>query len=53
MELMDTFAKYDIQIESSCKKNETLYFQIAKELNSPNPELKIEPKGRGDKTQTV
>lgn len=33
MELMDTFSKYDAQIDSSCKRNEAVFHQTAKELN--------------------
>jgi hypothetical protein len=33
MELMDIFSKYDMQIDSSCKRNEKMYFDICKELN--------------------
>lgn len=29
MELVDTFGKYDNQLDSSCKRNEQVYFQTA------------------------
>ena len=45
MELMDTFQKYDLQIDASCKRNERMYFEIAKELGQP-AELKIEMSGK-------
>jgi len=35
MELMDTFNKYDQTLDQSCKKNEKMYFEMAKELNKP------------------
>lgn len=41
MELMDTFSKYDLQLDASCKRNERMYFDISKELEKP-AELKIE-----------
>ena len=41
MELMDTFAKYDMIVDGSCKRNEKMYHDICKEKNQ-DPDLKIE-----------
>jgi len=42
MELMDTFAKYDVQLDQSCKKNEKMYFDVCNELKIGKAELWIE-----------
>jgi hypothetical protein len=34
MELMDTFSKYETQLDASCKRNEKLFFELRDELNS-------------------
>jgi hypothetical protein len=33
MELMGLFAKFDTQLDATCKRNEKLYFDMCKELN--------------------
>ena len=33
MEVVDVFAKYEIIVDGSCKRNEKLYFDMAQELN--------------------
>ena len=38
MELMDLFAKFDMQLTASCNRAEKTYFEMAKILNK-NPEL--------------
>ena len=50
MELMDTFNKYDNQIDSSCKRNEQIYFQTAQDLNQ-EAKLMIEKIQRGGKKE--
>lgn len=50
MELMDTFAKYDNQIDSSCKRNEQVYFQTVQEIGQ-EPKLMIERQLRGGKKE--
>ena len=53
MELMDVFAKYEIQIDNSCKRNEKMYFDVCKELNK-QPSLKMEvPSGRRGQMDTI
>ena len=34
MELMDTFQKYEMQLDQSCKRNEKLFFELREELKS-------------------
>ena len=34
MELMDTFQKYETQLDASCKRNEKLFFELREELKS-------------------
>lgn len=34
MELMDTFQKYEMQLDASCKRNEKLFFELREELKS-------------------
>lgn len=41
MELLETFTKYEISLDQSCKKNEKLFFDLKDELNIPE-ELNIE-----------
>jgi hypothetical protein len=45
MQLMDTFTKLDVAIDSSCRRNERLYFDLAKELEK-KPSLYIEIAGQ-------
>jgi len=56
MELMDTFSKYDALLDSSCKRNEKMYYEVAKELGKP-ADLKIEVsagrRGQGNQTLPV
>lgn len=53
MELLDTFAKYEKQLDQSCAKNEDLFFELRSELNS-DMELDIDLGAQGgNKTQTV
>ena len=42
MELLDTFSKYDAQLDASCKKNEKMFFEVCKELKIADPKLMIE-----------
>ena len=35
MELMDVFQKYDVAIDTQCKRNERMYEEICKERNMP------------------
>jgi hypothetical protein len=42
MELMDTFAKYDLAIDQSCKRYEATYYQMAKELDKKLEPLQLE-----------
>jgi len=55
MEMMDTFQKYDLMLSASVAKNEQLYFQVAKELEKGDAQLKIESnrRGPGNKDKTV
>ena len=41
MELLETFSKYEMTLDQSCKKNEKLFFELKDELNMPE-ELNIE-----------
>lgn len=41
MELLETFTKYEMQLDQSCKKNEKLFFELKEELNMDD-ELNIE-----------
>lgn len=41
MELLETFTKYEIQLDQSCKKNEKLFFELKEELNM-DEDLNIE-----------
>ena len=41
MELMDIFAKFDLQLDASCKRNEKMYFDMCKTLEK-EPKLVIE-----------
>lgn len=50
MELIDTFNKYDNQLDSSCKRNEQIYFQTASDLNQ-EAKLSIEKILRGGKKE--
>ena len=53
MELMDTFAKYETQLDGSVKRNEKLFFDLKEELGS-EMELDIEMGHQmGNKTLTV
>ena len=52
MELMDTFAKYDLQIDASCKRNESLFHSTAAELNKKDHKLVLEIQQRGGKKET-
>ena len=45
MQLMDTFQKLDVSVDNSVKRNERLYFEMAKELNK-NAKLYIEVSGQ-------
>jgi len=47
MQLMDSFAKLDVAIDSSCRRNERLYFDLAKELEKKG-NLVIEIPGQRD-----
>ena len=51
MELVDTFAKYDNQLDSSCKRNEQIYFQTSQEMEK-EAKLEIEKQLRGGKKET-
>ena len=42
MELMDIFAKFDIQLDNSCKRNEKIYRDMCKEIDDREPNLFIE-----------
>jgi hypothetical protein len=50
MELMDTFSKYDQQLDGSCKRNEQIYFSTAQELGK-EPTLVIDIAHRGGKRE--
>jgi len=41
MELLETFTKYEMALDQSCKKNEKLFFELREELNMDD-ELNIE-----------
>jgi len=45
MQLMDTFQKLDLSVDGSVRRNERLYFDMAKELNKP-AKLYIEVSGQ-------
>jgi len=48
MELMDIFSKIDTLVESSCRKNEKMYFEMCKELKkNPNLVLEVSTSRRG------
>jgi len=54
MELMDTFSKYDVQLDASCKKNEKMFFEVCKELQIAGKEnLTIEKKDPHKKGETI
>jgi len=53
MEMMDTFSKYDLQLDSSCKRTETMLFASAKELNKPNEKITMETQKRGAKKELM
>lgn len=50
MEMMDSFAKQDTQLEASCRRNETVYLSTAEELNQ-EAKLRIERQARGGKKE--
>lgn len=53
MELMDTFQKYEVQLDASCKRNEKLFFELREELKS-DQELDIDLGAQGGNViQTV
>jgi hypothetical protein len=39
MELVDVFAKNEVLVDASCKRNEKLYFDMAQELNIKDAQL--------------
>jgi hypothetical protein len=51
MELVDTFGKYDNVLDSSCKRNEQIYFQTALDIGQ-EAKLMIERQLRGGKKET-
>lgn len=54
MELVDVFAKNEIIVDSSCKRNEKLYFDMAQELNMKDAQLQIDvPQNRGESKMKV
>jgi uncharacterized protein (DUF2249 family) len=53
MELMDTFSKYDVQIDASVKKNEKMFFEVCKELQMGKETLTIEKKDPHKKGETI
>ena len=57
MELMDTFAKYDMAVDGACKRNEKLYIELCQNKNQ-EPDLKLEvssgqKRGQANKMVTV
>lgn len=53
MELMDTFSKYDTQLDNACKRNEKMYYDMCKELDK-KPKLEMEvPSGRRGQMDNV
>ena len=52
MELMDIFAKYDMQLGQSCKRNEKMYFEMCNTLNQ-EPKLVIEVEQRRGAAKAV
>ena len=55
MELLDTFSKYEMSLDQSCKKNEKLFFELRDELNMQedlNIELNLGAQG-GNKTMEI
>jgi len=57
MELMDTFSKYDVMLDSACKRNEKMYIELC-QVKSQEADLKLEVssgarRGQGNKTVTV
>ena len=49
MELVDVFAKNEVLVDGSCKRNEKLYFEMAQELNIKDAQLQIDvPQNRGE-----
>ena len=49
MELVDVFAKNEVLVDASCKRNEKLYFEMAQELNIKDAQLQIDvPQNRGE-----
>ena len=49
MELVDVFAKNEVLVDASCKRNEKLYFEMAHELNIKDAQLQIDvPQNRGE-----
>ena len=55
MELLETFTKYEQQLDQSCKKNEKLFFELKEELNLDedlNIELNLGAQG-GNQTREI
>ena len=50
MEMLDVFAKYDLTVDASCKRNEKMYYDICKEKNQ-EPDLKLEVAQAGRRGQ--
>lgn len=48
MEIMDSFGKLDIALDNACKRNEKLYYDLAKELKrEPNLVIEMQTNKRG------
>ena len=48
MEMMDQFGKLDIALDNACKRNEKLYYDLAKELKrEPNLIIEVNRGNRG------
>lgn len=52
MELMDSFGKYDLLLDASCKRNEKMYYEMCKTVNQP-PNLVIEVEQRRGAAKAV
>jgi|TARA_B110000977_G_C10962101_1_gene448950 hypothetical protein len=55
MELLETFTKYEMALDQSCKKNEKLFFELREELNMDdelNIEVNLGAQG-GNKTSAI
>ena len=52
MEMMDSFGKLDLALDAACKRNEKIYYDLAKELKKqPNLTIEMVSNEKGDRKQ--